>query len=247
MASLLGDIATPILGALGTTSAGRAQRNGLNAAMGQLQTGAKSATGYQQPIYDQGLQQSQNLAGRYNAGGFAQPTSTAYDPGQFNMNFQEDPGYQFALSQGLKQVQGSAAQSGMLHSPQTTAALTQRAEDIANQQYQNVYERQRGAYESDRNFGQNAQKTAYDQNAQNLSTQFNQGQALANPLYSSANNLSNIQSGLGSNLAELEAQKGGVNANIAAAPYAATAGALGSAPGQSLNPADLLKLLKGGG
>jgi hypothetical protein len=56
-------------------------------------------------------------------------------------DFQEDPGYQFAVDQGQRGIQNSAAASGNLLSGATLKALTRFNQDTANNQYQNSYNR----------------------------------------------------------------------------------------------------------
>lgn len=56
-------------------------------------------------------------------------------------DFQEDPGYQFALDQGQRGIQGSAAAGGSLLSGATLKALTRFNQDTANNQFQNSFDR----------------------------------------------------------------------------------------------------------
>jgi hypothetical protein len=53
-----------------------------------------------------------------------------------------DPGYQFALQQGNKSLQGSAAAGGVLRTSGTLKDLMSYGQDMATQQYGNVYGRQ---------------------------------------------------------------------------------------------------------
>lgn len=56
-------------------------------------------------------------------------------------DFQADPGYQFALEQGRRGIQGSAAAGGGLLSGATLKALTRFNQDTANNQFQNSFDR----------------------------------------------------------------------------------------------------------
>src|SRR5687768_2196327 len=56
-------------------------------------------------------------------------------------DFQADPGYQFALDQGMRGIQGSAAAGGGLLSGATLKALTRFNQDTANNQFQNSFDR----------------------------------------------------------------------------------------------------------
>lgn len=235
MASLLdigGQVASPILGAIGTTAAGKQQRKYLNHAMDRLNTGYGQAQEGQQGIFDPAQQGWKSLGEQYGQGGFDPGSAASYGPGAFKMDFQADPGYQFRMNEALGQVQGNAAQGGMAHSPQTTAALMDRAGEVASQEYGNVYGRQRGAFEADRTHG----GQTFDRDAANMGRQFSMGQSLfQDPMMQSGQNLMNLQTGLAGNLANIEAQKGAISGQIAAAPWAAGQGIAGSA-GTGFNP-----------
>lgn len=56
-------------------------------------------------------------------------------------DFQQDPGYQFRLQQGLDALQRSAAARGGLQSGGTMRALNDYAQGSASQEYQNAYNR----------------------------------------------------------------------------------------------------------
>ena len=60
-------------------------------------------------------------------------------PGTFN--YQESPGYQFTLNEGLKAVDRSAAARGGLLSGRAVKEATRYAEGVANQDYYNAYDR----------------------------------------------------------------------------------------------------------
>ena len=56
-------------------------------------------------------------------------------------DFQVDPGYQFRLGEGQKQIEGSAAARGGLLSGAAAKALTKYNQNFASNEYQNVYNR----------------------------------------------------------------------------------------------------------
>lgn len=56
-------------------------------------------------------------------------------------DFQEDPGYQFRMDQGLKALQASAAARGGLMSGNTLKGITDYSQDYASNEYQNAYNR----------------------------------------------------------------------------------------------------------
>lgn len=55
--------------------------------------------------------------------------------------FRADPGYQFALDQGSRSLQNSAASRGVLNSGQTAKALTQFGQGLADEQYGKYFSR----------------------------------------------------------------------------------------------------------
>lgn len=56
-------------------------------------------------------------------------------------DFQQDPGYQFRLQNGMNNIQGSAAAGGGLMSGATLKALNSYNSDLASQEYNNAYTR----------------------------------------------------------------------------------------------------------
>ena len=62
-------------------------------------------------------------------------------------DFQVDPGYQFALDQGLQAVQRSAASKGLLNSGGAVKAVNDYAQGQADQQYSTAYNRAQNTYQ----------------------------------------------------------------------------------------------------
>lgn len=126
----LAPIAAPIVGGLFQNQATNAQVAGLNNAAAQ----ASNALALQAQIFNQNRA---DLAPwrQYGASALAQ-FANALGP-----NFQASPGYQFALDQGLRAIQRSAAGRGMLDSGQTLKALMQYGQGLANQEYGNYLNR----------------------------------------------------------------------------------------------------------
>lgn len=212
MANLFG----PVLSAFGVNAAGDEERKYLNSAADRLKTGYGAATGAQQPIYDTAMGGYKNLMSKYAGGGF--------DPNNFN--FQADPGYNFTKQQGMDAINARAGAEGMGHSPQTDKALGQYVTGLANQTYNN----------------------AWNRNYMGDQANFSQGMQLSNPLFHSADMLSSLNTGLGENLANIETQKGGISGQLAALPWMAGAGGLESLD-QTRNQmfSQLMPFLGGGG
>ncbi len=153
--------------------------------------------------------------------------------------FQNDPGYQFALQQGLKGVQQSAFANGTGYSPAMAQALTQYGTGIASQnfdtyraglsntfnQYQTQLQNLSGMGATASGAGaQLAQQTGQgiNNNATNLATgqaNINQatGQGLSQNAMNAANATSTLASNQGSNLANAYSGQGTEQANMALA------------------------------
>jgi hypothetical protein len=80
----------------------------------------------------------------------------ALTDGSFMNNWQQDPGYQFRLSEGMKAVENSAAARGSLNSGATLKGLTRFGQDFASNEYGNIYNREYGRLSNLANMGQNS-------------------------------------------------------------------------------------------
>lgn len=60
--------------------------------------------------------------------------------------FHADPGYQYAVNDAMRNVQQNAASRGLLESGRVMRDMTDRAQNMANQQYGNWFNRQNQAY-----------------------------------------------------------------------------------------------------
>jgi hypothetical protein len=69
-----------------------------------------------------------------------EPLATNYTP--FGMDqFQQDPGYAFRMSEGMKALEGSAAARGGLLSGNALRGIQRFGQDLASQEYQNAFTR----------------------------------------------------------------------------------------------------------
>ena len=195
------------LGLVGSLFASNEQEKAQRRAAAQLRAASEAAQGTQRPIYDASLGQYKNLLGDYASGKF--------DPRKFD--FKEDPGYQYALKEGQEAIGSQAAGGGMGHSALTTKALMGNATDMANQGYQN----------------------AFNRNLLGSQAQFAAGSRLMDPLTSSANTISSVQSGLGQPLSDIAVAQGNIRGQQSASPWIAA---------QSMIPAamDIYKNYQGG-
>jgi hypothetical protein len=123
-------------------------------------------------------------------------------------DFQQDPGYQFRLTEGQKALERSAAARGGLQSGSALKAATRFGQDMGSQEYQNAFNRyqinrsnQLNPLQSLMGAGQSATNTmtsAAGQQGQNQASNiYNAGQARASGYVGGANALSGALQGIG--------------------------------------------------
>lgn len=141
------------------------------------------------------------------------PLSQQYTP--FGMQqFQQDPGYGFRMSEGMKALERSAAARGGLLSGAQMKGVQRFGQDLASQEYQNAFNR----YQRERE------------------ARLNPLQSLANVGQTSAQSLGGQAGQMGQNLGNLamtgaatQAQGGLAAANVRASQYGGLGSALGTA------------------
>lgn len=134
--------------------------------------------------------------------------ASRYTP--FSMDqFQQDPGYAFRLSEGLKALDRSAAARGGLLSGNQLRGVTQFGQDLASQEYTNAFNR----YQAER------------------AARLNPLQSLAGMGQTNAATMANQAGQYGNIMAQNAAQMG----NIRASSYMGGANALTGGIGQGLN------------
>lgn len=128
------------LGLIGGVAGGIMQGN---AAQNAADTQAAAANHASDLQYQEWQQQQANQQPWLQAG--QQALTGLQDPSfqhDFSMSdFQQDPGYQFRMQQGLDAIQRSAAARGGLQSGGTLKALNDYAQGSASQEYQSAYDR----------------------------------------------------------------------------------------------------------
>jgi hypothetical protein len=133
----------------------------------------------------------------FNQGGSTtDPNATVLD------RFRADPGYQFALDQGVKARDASAAARGMLLSGNQLTALTDYGQGMADQQFNSYRDRLANTY------GNYLQRLGV---VSGYGTQFAANNQ--NILTGQGNNLANLSTGLSQNIANVLTGQGEVNAN----------------------------------
>ena len=141
-AAAVGSIGGALLGGASARKQAEAKRRALAEAKGQVTQAYQTSKGYYDPYYQTGTGANALLAQRLGIGG----DTSAPGYGEFMRNFsmadyQADPGYQFRLQEGLKQLQGQAAARGGLLSGATQRGTQKYAQNLASQEYGNAYQR----------------------------------------------------------------------------------------------------------
>lgn len=100
---------------------------------------------------------------------------------KFMDNWQQDPGYQFRMSEGQKALQASSAARGLSNSGRALKELTRYGQDYASNEYGNAYNRQYGRLSALAGIGQqaNAQNASSGANFANMYGQNTMGAANA--------------------------------------------------------------------
>lgn len=148
-----GNILGGLLGADAASDAASTQANAAaNAAASQLQA-SREANALQKEMFDkqielqepfrQGGLAAQNQLLKYLAlGGDTSAPGYGRYAQDFSMSdFQEDPGYAFRLSEGMKALERSAAARGGLLSGTMLKGAQRYGQDMASQEYQNAFNR----------------------------------------------------------------------------------------------------------
>jgi len=147
--------------------AASAQRRAAADANARLASGQRNANNQLQPYSEYGRQAFSPLSAmlfgkEYNAetGEFGRELSQ-----QERLNyFQESPGYQYQLDQGIEAIDRSAASQGMLQSGNTMKEVQQYGSNLANQEYANYIDSLLGqlgyAQQADTNISNNYTGTA---------------------------------------------------------------------------------------
>jgi len=136
----MGDIVNSVADLFGLGPASKQADAATDAARMSSQSSAE-ALALQQRMYEENVARQQPFmqAGQ-NALNKLAPLASEYTP--FGMaQFQQDPGYAFRLSEGMKTLERGAAARGGLLSGATMKGLQRYGQDMASQEYQNAFNR----------------------------------------------------------------------------------------------------------
>lgn len=163
-------------------------QNAADTAAAAQRDASSSANALQRYMYDQNRSDQQPWmdAGKTALSQLQDP----YMSRQFSaQDFVKDPGYDFRMQQGQRNLESSAAARGNLNSGATLKALQRYGQDFASNEYSNAYNR----YNADRDQRWNklSSLAGLGQNAQNQVS--NAGQSYANQFAQNQMDMGNAQ------------------------------------------------------
>ncbi len=152
---LLGKIAGGVIGADGGLLGSRgsrkaakrssaAQQKAINQGVKEQRRSFEDIRGYESPYMTGGTASQNRLMELLGLGGDTASAEYGRYADDFGMDdFEQDPGYAFRMSEGLKALDRQAAARGGLISGSALKASQRYGQDLASQEYQNAYDRYR--------------------------------------------------------------------------------------------------------
>lgn len=102
----------------------------------------RSSMAYMQPFFQSGVTAQNQLMKLLGLSGDTQAEGYGSMARDFSMSdFEQDPGYGFRMSEGLKALERSAAGRGGAASGAAMKGITQYGQNLASQEYQNAFNR----------------------------------------------------------------------------------------------------------
>ena len=134
--------ASSVIGAYGANKAAGTQANAANNAAALQKQQFDQQMALQEPYRQAGLTGQNRLMELMGLGGDTSATGYGKYAKDFSMqDYQQDPGYQFRLSEGLKQLGHAAGARGGLISGQSMKGMQDYAQNAASGEYQNAFNR----------------------------------------------------------------------------------------------------------
>ena len=134
--------ASSVIGAYGANKAAGTQANAANNAAALQKQQFDQQMALQEPYRQAGLTGQNQLMQLLGLGGDTSAAGYGKYAKDFSMqDYQQDPGYQFRLSEGLKQLGHAAGARGGLISGQTMKGMQDYAQNSASGEYQNAFNR----------------------------------------------------------------------------------------------------------
>jgi hypothetical protein len=214
--SAVGAVGGGLIAAGGAKKAAKVQTKAAESAAAQQERMFLRQEELQRPFREGGLTAQTELMKLLGLGGDTTAPGYGSMTKQFGMDqFQQDPGYAFRQSEGMKALERSAAARGNLLSGSTLKGVQRFGQDLASQEYQNAFNR----YQVERAARLNP-----------LQSLMGSGQSAANVMTSAAGNLG--QGLAGSELAAGQARASGYvgQANALAGALQGATQTIGSFP-----------------
>ncbi len=124
--------------------AAKAQQIAINEAINEQNKSFEDIRGYESPYVTGGAASQNRLMELLGLGGDTASADYGKYGQDFSMSdFEQDPGYAFRMSEGLKALDRQAAARGGLISGAALKASQRYGQDMASQEYQNAYNRYR--------------------------------------------------------------------------------------------------------
>ncbi len=213
----IGAVAGPVIGGIMGNNAADTQASAAQSAANQSAQASSDANALQKQMFDQTRADQEpwrqagvnalSMLGQNTNG----PNSMLLRP--FGMSdYQQDPGYQFRLGEGLKALQSSAAARGGLLSGGALKGISRYGQDMASQEYQNAYNR-----------FQSNQTNAFNR----LGSLAGIGQTANNALQSAGSNYANNSGQIGLNNAVTQGNAALYSGSARASSYQGLGNALG--------------------
>ena len=135
-------IVSGIIGARAGDKAARAQTEAANAQAAAQRQMFERQIELQEPFRQAGLTGQNRLMQLLGLGGDTTATDYGMAARPFGMEqFENDPGYAFRMSEGMKALERSAAARGGMLSGGALRGITRFGQDLASQEYQNAFNR----------------------------------------------------------------------------------------------------------
>lgn len=135
------------------TNSGNIATGYYNQGMNSIQQGVNTSAGYNQPYVNagqQGINQAADLSG-----------ASGKSAAEVLAQLQTNPAYRFNLDETLSAIDRSAASKGKLYSGQTMKAISDRASNLASNEYNNAFSRAMQLGQTGQNSAINQAGTAY--------------------------------------------------------------------------------------
>jgi hypothetical protein len=135
-------VAASVIGAYGANKAAGTQANAANNAAALQKQQFDQQMALQEPYRQAGLTGQNRLMELMGLGGDTGAAGYGKYAKDFSAaDYQQDPGYQFRLGEGLKQLSHAAGARGGLISGQTMKGMEDYAQNSASNEYQNAFNR----------------------------------------------------------------------------------------------------------